>query len=117
MKIENFDQENVGRGRYKITFKEPLKEGYEMNIILRYFKKYKSKVRIMYKLQPEVEIKGIICHHRTWSAFLKKLKREEAEILFRKRMEPFKSEEDMLSYLKDLQQAEINARKQLINDG
>jgi hypothetical protein len=103
----NFDEYTLtplGRGRAEITFTEPITRDWEINLFLNFFKKFKKKINIRYCTDPEVKIKSLICHKKTWETFLKKINREEAAVAFEKSMRELDYDE-AVQYLEDLKEA------------
>ncbi|MCX6180247.1 MAG: hypothetical protein NT163_12955 [Chlorobiales bacterium] len=111
MKITNFTSTQVSEKQVQIYFMEPIVEkidAYELRLILEYFKK-KKRVRFFYNLKPDVSIDGLICDARMWVEFLTAIRQKELAKGYYELMRdvPFMSVEDVVAYLKLLQDAEL----------
>jgi hypothetical protein len=114
MNFDEYTTSPLGRGRVQIMFTQPISQDWEISLFMRFFEKHKRKIAVTFKTKPEIEIEGLICHHRTWSSFLKHIQREQAAVEYDESMGSLDYDE-MVDYLEKCKEAGIREQKRQLS--
>jgi len=117
MKFDEFTTIVLDKGRVQVMFTEPVTDDWELSLFMDYFRKHKKKIYVDYTIKPKVSIKGLVCHQKTWDAFLRHIQRSAIAEMFEEAVQDFKNVDEMVDYLKLLQEAGIRERNRLILEG
>lgn len=115
MKLDEYSVATLPHNKVQIMFTEPLTEGYELSVFMEFFKKYKKKISLEFKLKP-VQILGLICEEKYWVSFLKKILADKVERAFLESVRELKTIEEVEAYLLLLRDAEMREREKMVGE-
>jgi hypothetical protein len=116
MKFDEFTTVVLDKGRVQVMFTEPVTNDWELSLFMDYFRKHKKKIYVDYIIKPKVSIKGLVCHQKTWDAFLRHIQRSAIAEMFEEAVRDFKNIDEMEEYLKELQAAGIREREKILKE-